>query len=93
MKKIVLIFLILATPLTTTIKAKSYKGAEYRTKAAYTYGRFEVRMKPAHRSGVVSSFFTYHEISNSISEWNEIDIENIGPNTIQYNYGKSNQSC
>lgn len=40
-----------------SLYGKVYKGAEYRTKAAYTYGRFEVRFKPANREGVVSSFF------------------------------------
>ncbi len=66
--------------------AKNYKGAEYRTKSTFLYGRFEVRMKPAHRSGVISSFFTYHEISNT-SEWNEIDIECMGryDNQVQFN--------
>ncbi len=69
-----IIIALLATLLT---EAKEYKGAEYRTKETFLYGRFEVRMIPAHRSGVVSSFFTYHEI-NDISEWNEIDIEILG---------------
>ncbi len=75
------------------IYSKQYKGAEYRTKASYLYGRFEVRMKPAHRSGVVSSFFTYHEITD-ISEWNEIDIENIGryDDEIQFNAITPNQT-
>jgi len=43
-------------------------------------------MKPANREGVISSFFTYHEIS-SLAEWNEIDIENIGryDDMIQFN--------
>ncbi len=57
--------------------AKPYRGAEYRTRQAFTYGRFEVRMKSAAVSGMLASFFTYAEIS-SLSEWNEIDIENMG---------------
>ncbi|MBW7888528.1 MAG: family 16 glycosylhydrolase [Bacteroidetes bacterium] len=65
---------------------KNYKGAEYRTKEAFTYGRFEVRMKSAQRQGMLSSFFTYHEIS-SIDDWNEIDIEILGrySDDVQFN--------
>lgn len=94
MRNIILICLLISSSLLTEAYAKSFKGAEYRTIEAYTYGRFEVRMKPAHRSGVVSSFFTYHEISNSISEWNEIDIENIGryDDQIQFNTITPNQT-
>jgi len=36
--------------------ANALKGAEYRTKDAFTYGRFEVRMKSAGREGMLSSF-------------------------------------
>ncbi len=68
------------------LNAKEYKGAEYRTKDSFIFGRFEVRYKPANREGVVSSFFTYHEFDNT-SGWNEIDIEFIGryKNLVQYN--------
>lgn len=68
------------------LSAKIYKGAEYRTKAAFTYGRFEVRMKSAQREGMLSSFFTYHEIT-STADWNEIDIEIMGrySDDIQFN--------
>ncbi|MDZ7269578.1 MAG: family 16 glycosylhydrolase [candidate division KSB1 bacterium] len=64
--------------------AKNYKGAEYRTKAAYTHGRFEVRMKAAQREGMLASFFTYHDGGG---EWNEIDIEILGrySNDVQFN--------
>lgn len=68
------------------ISAKQYKGAELRTYETFTYGRFEISYIPAKREGVVSSFFTYHEISN-VNEWNEIDFEFIGryDNQIQVN--------
>lgn len=82
-----LTLLIAAAAITISFTyGKNYKGAEYRTKENYTYGRFEVRFKPANREGVVSSFFTYHEIS-STAEWNEIDIEAIGryTNLVQFN--------
>ncbi len=63
---------------------KPYRGAEYRTIATMTYGRFEVRMRTAGVSGMLSSFFTYYDPA---SPWNEIDIENMGryTNEVQYN--------
>jgi beta-glucanase (GH16 family) len=72
--------------------AKPYRGAEYRTREAFTYGRFEVRMRSAAVSGMLASFFTYHEIS-SLAEWNEIDIENMGryTNEVQFNTITPNQ--
>lgn len=68
------------------LSAKIYKGAEYRTKEAFTYGRFEVRMKSAQKEGMLSSFFTYHEIT-TIDDWNEIDIEIMGrySDDVQFN--------
>ena len=61
----------------SSIFAKDYKGAELRTIESFTYGRFEVRYMPPAGEGVLGTFFTYHEISNT-SEWNEIDIEILG---------------
>jgi len=57
--------------------SNDYKGAELRTKEAYTYGRFEASYKPPKGSGMLASFFTYHEIETSV-EWNEIDYEILG---------------
>lgn len=72
--------------LQTSVFAKSYKGAEYRTKEAFTYGRFETRMKTAGKEGMLASFFTYHEITSTM-DWNEIDIEILGryTNDVQFN--------
>ncbi len=73
------------------ISANIYKGAEYRTKDAFTYGRFEVRMKAAHRDGMLSSFFTYFDGTESdpwaAYKWNEIDLEIMGryDDNIQFN--------
>ena len=66
--------------------AKPYKGAEYRTKASYLYGRFEVRMKSIGREGTLASFFTYND-SYPSTPWNEIDIEILGRYTddVQFN--------
>ncbi|RQW05253.1 MAG: glycosyl hydrolase family protein, partial [Calditrichaeota bacterium] len=69
------------------VSSKTYKGAELRTDDAFLYGRFEVRMKSAAGSGLLSSFFTYHDTPNIPAQWNEIDIEILGrvSNGIQYN--------
>ena len=61
-----------------------YLGAEYRTDKVYSYGYYEVCMKPAKGSGLVSSFFTY----TNNPRWDEIDIEFLGKDTtkVQFNY-------
>ncbi len=81
-----LVFILLIGLLQILFAQKPYNGAEYRTLDTFLYGRFEVRMRSAPVSGMLASFFTYHEIS-SISEWNEIDIENLGryDNQVQFN--------
>ncbi|MCI0512134.1 family 16 glycosylhydrolase [candidate division KSB1 bacterium] len=79
MKKISYLILFLFLLNSWIGVAKDYKGAEYRTKEAYTYGRFEARYKPPQGYGFLASFFTYHEIENS-KEWNEIDFEILGRN-------------
>jgi Beta-glucanase/Beta-glucan synthetase len=63
--------------------SKPYAGGEYRTKNTYSYGLYQVRMKPAKNTGIVSSFFTY-----TGSPWDEIDIEFLGKDTtkVQFNY-------
>lgn len=65
---------------------KSIKGAEYRTKASFLYGRFEARIKANGRSGMLTSFFTYND-SYPSTPWNEIDIEIMGryTNDVQFN--------
>jgi len=82
----------------TSLSAKDFKGAEYRTKDSFLYGRFEVRMKSAQRDGVLSTFFTYFDGLPddpwAYSKWNEIDLEIIGRynNDVQFNtitYGQS----
>lgn len=77
--------------LTGSVFAKEFKGAEYRTKQAFLYGRFEVNMKAAHRDGMLSSFFTYFDGTTedpwSSSKWNEIDLEIMGryDDNVQFN--------
>lgn len=72
--------------LNMTVKkdTNGYLGAEYRTDKVYSYGYYEVCMKPAKGSGLVSSFFTY----TNTPRWDEIDIEFLGKDTtkVQFNY-------
>ncbi|RJP63214.1 MAG: glycosyl hydrolase family protein [Ignavibacteriales bacterium] len=84
MKKAIILFLLVS--LTGFLHAKDYYGAEYRTKEAYTYGRFEAKIKAAQRDGMLASFFTYYD-GVGTSNWNEIDIEILGryENNIQFN--------
>lgn len=59
--------------------AKPYKGAELYSSETVQYGRFEMRMRAAEGSGLLSTFFTYKdgsEIAGSV--WEEIDIEIFG---------------
>ncbi len=62
---------------------KAYSCGEYRTNDTFSYGRFEVRMRAARASGIVSSFFVY-----TGSPWDEIDVEILGKDTtqVQFNY-------
>ncbi|NLD48849.1 MAG: family 16 glycosylhydrolase [Clostridiaceae bacterium] len=67
-----------------------YQGGEYRTRSFFSYGYYEVRMKPAKNTGIVSSFFTYTGPSDN-NPWDEIDIEFLGKDTtqVQFNWYKN----
>ena len=83
--RIFLMALVCLAFLTSSLLAqKPYRGAEYRTLGTMRYGRFEVRMRSAGVSGMLSSFFTYYDPANP---WNEIDIEIMGrySNEVQFN--------
>ncbi|MEU4384233.1 glycoside hydrolase family 16 protein [Promicromonospora sp. NPDC023805] len=75
------------TPCPGGCSGKPYASGEYRTNELYSYGRYEVRMKAASGSGIVSSFFTYTGPSDG-QPWDEIDVEILGKNTwqMQTNY-------
>ncbi len=78
--------LFFISPLSAQVKP--YRGAEYRTKASYKYGRFEVRMKSAPGNGILTTLFTFHDPTPfSVANWNEIDIETLGryTNETQFN--------
>lgn len=73
--------LVVASFFVGGVSAKPYKAAEIYSKQAYKYGRYEIRMKVAKGSGVLSTFFTYKngsEVGNTF--WEEIDIEVFGKN-------------
>jgi len=89
-----ILFLTLSVSI---IIAKPYRGGELRTYDTYRYGRFEVRMKSAAGSGVLSSFFTYRDYwsegLNGSENWNEIDWEYLGNHNdkAQTNYITQNE--
>jgi len=79
---------IVILALASQVISKDYKGAELRTYAAYTYGRFEVNYRASCGAGQTSTFFTYHELgSGGVNDWNELDIEMLGrySDDIQFN--------
>ncbi|MCF7824651.1 MAG: family 16 glycosylhydrolase [Candidatus Marinimicrobia bacterium] len=80
--KFILLSLLLAS--LSVITAKDFRGAELRTFESFTYGRFEVKMRSARGSGLLSSFFTYHDGGLG---WNELDVEILGQknNEVQFN--------
>lgn len=82
MRSIFIILLALGASLTSSVViAKPYKGAEIFSNDAHLYGRYEMRMRVAKASGVLSTFFTYKngsEVGNTF--WEEIDIEVFGKN-------------
>ena len=92
--KTIVFFISISFFVQINLHCKVYKGAEYRTKLAYTYGRFEVRMKAAYREGMLSSFFTYYDGGGGIGNWNEIDIEIMGRyfDNVQFNTITPNQT-
>ncbi len=66
---------------------QSYASGEYRSNNFYQYGTYNVVMKAAASSGVVSSFFIYTGPSDG-NPHDEIDIEILGkdPSKLQTNY-------
>ena len=82
MRTISILLLALCASITATaVYAKPYKGAEIYSNQSYLYGRYEMRMRVAKASGVLSTFFTYKngsEVGNTF--WEEIDIEVFGKN-------------
>ena len=66
---------------TSAAHAKAYKGAEVYTLQTVMYGRVEIRMRMIRGSGMLSTFFTYKQGSETTgSLWEETDIEALGKN-------------
>src|SRR4051812_41451737 len=64
-----------------TAAAKAYKGAEIYTQQTVLYGRMEMRMRMIRGSGLLSTFFTYKNGSETAgTAWEETDIEVLGKN-------------
>lgn len=80
----VFVLVLLSLGMMSSLSAKDYCGGELRTFESYTYGRFEVKMRSARGSGMLSSFFTYHDGGLG---WNELDVEIMGSkvNEVQFN--------
>lgn len=70
-----------------------YTGGEMKTLKTYGYGRYEVVMRPARGSGLVSSFFTYTGAYDG-NPHDEIDIEFLGLDTtrIHFNYFRNGRT-
>ncbi|MFX1532691.1 MAG: glycoside hydrolase family 16 protein [Promethearchaeota archaeon] len=71
-----------------SIGGYDYISGEYRTNSFYHYGLYEVHMRPANGTGLMSgSLFTYTGPTDG-NPWDEIDIEFLGKNTnkVQFNY-------
>jgi beta-glucanase (GH16 family) len=64
------------------LEDREYSGAELEWRQPLKYGRYEVRMRAAKGSAVISSWFGYNE-----PPWQEIDIEFLGdhPRAAQSN--------
>lgn len=65
-----------------------FTGAEYQRRGRYHYGRYEIVMRAAPGSGLVSGFFTHTDGSQGGDPHDEIDIEILGrnPNQVELNY-------
>jgi len=71
----------------TSPSNNKFDCGEYRSTNSQGYGLYEVSMKPAKNTGIVSSFFTYTGPAHG-TQWDEIDIEFLGKDTtkVQFNY-------
>ncbi len=72
--------------------SRTFYSGELRSRGFYSYGCYEIDMKPVSAPGVVSSFFLfsgpYDKPVDGNGRHNEIDIEFLGANTnmVQFNF-------
>lgn len=64
-----------------------YAGAELQSRRRFGHGYYEVEMRAARASGVVSAFFTYTGPPFG-DPWNELDVEILGskPREVMFTY-------
>ncbi len=69
------------------VKDKSYSCAEVQSVGPYGYGTYEIRIRPAKASGIVSTFFTYSGPPAFQQPHDEVDFEFLGrhPDKAQLN--------
>lgn len=72
-----------------------YSSGEVQSRATYGHGYYEVTLRAAPGSGIVSGFFTYTGPPFG-KPWNEIDVEILGKNTreavLTYHLGGKSRS-
>ncbi|MEY4548460.1 MAG: hypothetical protein RL685_4655 [Pseudomonadota bacterium] len=79
MKSQLLSSILAVTLLTLTAAAGAVTSAELYQNQAYTFGRFEARVRFAAGDGVISSFFLWKPGSEMPGTfWNELDFEKLG---------------
>ena len=68
-------------------RGRGHTGASYKSRGLYHYGRYDIVMKPARGSGVISAFYTYTGPVYG-DPHAEIDFEFLGGNTkeVQLNF-------
>ncbi|MEL7219061.1 MAG: family 16 glycosylhydrolase [Pseudomonadota bacterium] len=69
-----------------------YAGAELQSRRRFGHGYYEVEMRAARASGVVSAFFTYTGPPFG-DPWNEIDVEILGrkPREVMFTYFRNGE--
>lgn len=77
MKPFICVFITFIT-MCIALSAFAISGAELYTNDAYTYGKFEARVRFGAGDGIVSSFFLWKPDSElDYVYWNELDLEKI----------------
>jgi beta-glucanase (GH16 family) len=79
--------LMVLTSFSLVSGAAKVRSAEVDSKDQLLYGRFEVRMRTAPGSGIVSAFFTFEQDGwepGTNKPWRELDIEVLGRYTDRY---------
>ncbi|MFP4162674.1 MAG: family 16 glycosylhydrolase [Chitinispirillaceae bacterium] len=84
MKKVLVVLMLAQSMVFSQVQVR---GGELFSKTQQLYGRYEVRMKTASGSGILSTFFTFENdgwMPDSENPWREIDIEVLGRYTDRF---------